>query len=93
MCLRKLFQRLFYPKKAAQNKKSFNYDNLLNSMFNAEQIYKELSKKCHPDLFPDDMKEEANHMFQELHKLKFDINGMNELRQQIEILYRNKTRK
>jgi hypothetical protein len=59
-------------------------------MFNGDQLYKELAKKCHPDRYPDKLKEKANDLFQMLQKRKFDIEGMNNLREPIESLYNSK---
>lgn len=87
MCLRIFFRKLFRSKEQNHNEESFNYDNLLNSMFNSEDLYKSFAKKCHPDLYPEELKEEADILFKELQKRKHDINGMKELQQLIENLY------
>ena len=88
MCILDFLRRVFGSHKACQKaEQQFNYDNLLNSMFNAEQIYKALAKKCHPDLYPESLKDEANQLFQELQKLKHDIEGMNKLQPCVDNLY------
>lgn len=48
--------------------------NTMNSMFNAEPLYKELIKKCHPDRFaPDEEKMEiANELSTRITKNKHD---------------------
>jgi len=44
-------------------------DNLMNSIHNSRTLYKELSKKCHPDRFINDPKEKiAEEIFQEITK-------------------------
>jgi len=87
MCLRNILKKIFHTKEQSHNKESFNYDNLLNSMFNSEDLYKGLAKQCHPDLYPEELKEEADIVFKELQKRRHDINGMQELRSKIEDLY------
>ena len=87
MGLRDLLKKIFHAKKQSDNKESFNYDNLLNSMFNSEDLYKGLAKKCHPDLYPEEFKEKADIVFKELQKRRHDIHGMQELQPKIEDLY------
>lgn len=87
MCLRNIFKKIFHTKEQSHKKESFNYDNLLNSMFNSEDLYKSLAKQCHPDLYPEEFKEEADIVFKELQKRRHDIDGMQELRPKIDDLY------
>lgn len=48
-------------------KNSIDMDNLLNSIHNSKGLYKELSKKCHPDRFINDPKQiTAQEIFQEI---------------------------
>ena len=52
--------------KGAKNN-SIDMDNLLNSIHNSKRLYKELSKKCHPDRFINDPKQiTAQEIFQEI---------------------------
>lgn len=48
-------------------KNSIDMDNLLNSIHNSKGLYKELSKKCHPDRFINDPKQmTAQEIFQKI---------------------------
>jgi hypothetical protein len=50
-------------------KNNINMDNLMNSIHNSRTLYKELSKKCHPDRFINDQKQKkAEEIFQEISK-------------------------
>jgi hypothetical protein len=52
--------------KGAKNN-SIDMDNLLNSIHNSKRLYRELSKKCHPDRFINDPKQlTAQEIFQEI---------------------------
>lgn len=48
---------------------TIDMDNLMNSIHNSRTLYKELSKKCHPDRFINDSKQKkAEEIFQEITK-------------------------
>lgn len=48
---------------------TIDMDNLMNSIHNSRTLYKELSKKCHPDRFINDIKQKnAEEIFQEITK-------------------------
>lgn len=50
-------------------KSDIDMDNLMNSIHNSRPLYKELCKKCHPDKFINDSKQEiAEEIFQEITK-------------------------
>jgi len=50
-------------------KNAIDMDNLMNSIHNSRTLYKELSKKCHPDRFINDIKQKnAEEIFQEITK-------------------------
>lgn len=50
-------------------KNTIDMDNLMNSIHNSRTLYKELSKKCHPDRFINDSKQKnAEEIFQEITK-------------------------
>ena len=61
-----------------------DFANILNSSFNAESIYKELLKKCHPDRFaPDEEKMViATDLTARITKCKHDIKSLNQLREE-----------
>lgn len=58
--------------------------NTMNSMFNAEPLYKELIRKCHPDRFaPDEEKMAiASEMSMRITKNKHDRKSLEALRQE-----------
>lgn len=48
---------------------SIDMNNLMNSIHNSKGLYKELSKKCHPDRFINDPRQKlAEEIFQEITK-------------------------
>jgi hypothetical protein len=57
-------------------------DNLMNSINGARELYKTLSKTCHPDRFINSDKEKiAEKIFQEISKNKRNYNELVELKQ------------
>jgi len=61
-----------------------DFQNTVNSMFNAEPLYKELIVKCHPDRFaPDEAKMAiANELSMQITKNKQNIKCLEALRQE-----------
>jgi hypothetical protein len=60
---------------------SIDMDNLMNSINGAGGLYKELSKKCHPDLFVNSDKQSlAEEIFQEITKNKRNFKALQDLR-------------
>ena len=61
-----------------------DFGNTVNSMFNAEPLYKELIVKCHPDRFsPDEAKMAiANELSMQITKNKQNIKRLEALRQE-----------
>jgi hypothetical protein len=50
-------------------KNDINMDNLMNNIHNSRLLYKELSRKCHPERFVNDPKQKiAEEIFQEISK-------------------------
>lgn len=62
-----------------------DFGNIFNSAFNAEPLYKELSRMCHPDRFaPDKQKMEiANELFQRVSKNRNNIKALQDLKVEI----------
>lgn|SRR5690554_928203 len=62
---------------------SIDFDNIINSSFNSNEVYNELKVKCHPDRFPnDDVKNTiAENLFQEITKNKNNIKRLLELKE------------
>jgi hypothetical protein len=60
-----------------------DFDNIINSSFNSNEIYNELKVKCHPDRFPNDDKKNtiAENLFQEVTKNKNNIKRLLELKE------------
>lgn len=57
-------------------------DNLMNSINQSKELYKQLSRKCHPDLFvnDDNLKNKADILFQKISESKRDYKRLNELK-------------
>jgi hypothetical protein len=60
-----------------------DFDNTIKSVFQAKQLYDELKKKCHPDLFPNDAGKikTANEIFQEISKNRYNYKKLLELKE------------
>lgn len=82
----KIWKRLCWWRK--QNAKpSSAMNNVVNSMFLSKPLYDKLKVKCHPDRFIDEnKKEEAQYLFQELQKYKYNIEQMRKLENKINLL-------
>ena len=63
-----------------------DFKNIIDSSFNSKKLYDELKRKCHPDRFVHDSKQNeiANQIFQEITKNKNNIKALNELKQKAE---------
>ncbi len=63
-----------------------DFKNIIDSSFNSQKLYDELKKKCHPDRFVGDSKQNeiANNLFQEITKNKNNVKALNELKQKAE---------
>lgn len=82
-----LKSRTLRDKKSAMKKQildegDIDFDNIMNSAFNAEQLYNVLIRKCHPDRFaPDDAKMQlANDISSRLTQCKHDISALNAIK-------------
>jgi hypothetical protein len=60
-----------------------DFGNTIKSVFQAKQLYDELKKKCHPDLFPNDADKikTANEIFQEISKNRHNFKKLLELKE------------
>ena len=62
-------------------KNNIDMDNLMNSIHNSRDLYKELSRKCHPDRFINDPKQKnAEEIFQEITKNERNFEKLNKLK-------------
>lgn len=65
-----------------------DFENIINSSFNAEVLYKILKVKCHPDRFPDiqskEMNEIANELYQQINKNKNNLKILYQLKNEAE---------
>lgn len=63
-------------------KSDIDMDNLMNSINSSKDLYKELSRTCHPDRFINSDKQKiAEEIFQEISKHKRDFKNLTELKQ------------
>lgn len=62
-----------------------DFGNILNSAFNAESLYKELSRQCHPDRFAPNKQKMAiaNELFQRVSKNRNNIKALQDLKIEI----------
>ena len=62
-------------------KSDIDMDNLMNSINGSKELYKELSRICHPDRFINSEKHQlAEEIFQEISKHKRNFNKLTELK-------------
>ena len=81
----------YLNKNKALRESDSEMDNVIDSMFNSKPLYDELKVKCHPDLFMDEEKKgKAQSLFQKLQKSKHNILAMNDLKPEIEALFRER---
>lgn len=66
-------------------KTDIDMDNLMSSINSSRNLYKELSKKCHPDRFVNTDKQDlAEKIFQEISRNKRDFKKLNKLKSRAE---------
>ena len=75
----------FHKKKSDILAEQPDFGNIFNSAFNAEPMYKELSRLCHPDRFaPNEQKMAiADEIFQRVSKNRNNIKALQELKVEI----------
>lgn len=62
-------------------KSRIDMDNLMNSINSSRDLYKTLSKKCHPDRFVNTAKQDlAENIFQEISRNKRDFEKLNKIK-------------
>lgn len=63
---------------------SIDFDNIINSSFNSNEIYNELKIKCHPDRFSSDEENNkiAENLFQEITKNKNSVKRLLQLKEE-----------
>lgn len=72
------------PKSKLRNAKKYDVDmnNLMNSINGSKDLYKELSRTCHPDRFINsDKHKNAEEIFQDISKNKRDFKKLTELKE------------
>lgn len=75
----------FHKRKSEILAEQPDFGNLFNSAFNAEPLYKELSRKCHPDRFAPDAEKMAiaDELFQRVTKNRNNIKALQQLKAEI----------
>lgn len=73
-------------KKKVMDEGTVDFGNIVNSAFNAPQLYKDLMRKCHPDRFaPDaDKMAIADDITMRLGKCKHDVKALQQLKKEAE---------
>lgn len=80
------FSDLSKEKLKAARSGSFDMDGLMESINNSKDLYKELSRVCHPDRFVNTKKHSiAEEIFQEISKNKRNYLKLSELKDRIKI--------
>ena len=66
--------------------KEVDFDNIMDSAFESKELFNQLKKKCHPDLFigNDILVEKANVIFQDLSENKNNFKVLKEIEKKIE---------
>jgi|SRR5690554_1128638 len=61
-----------------------DFDNIIDSSFNSNEIYDKLKVRCHPDRFPNDLEKNkiADDLFQEITKNKNNKKRLLELKEE-----------
>lgn len=81
-----VFADLSKDKVKAAKSTNIDMDNLMNSINRSKGLYKELSKKCHPDRFINSNKQSlAEDIFQNISKHKRDFEKLSELKERAKI--------
>ena len=76
------FNDIPHDKLKKAKKKKIDMNNLINSINNSGILYKELSKKCHPDQFINSEKHMiAQEIFKEISKNKRNYDELNRLKE------------
>lgn len=75
----------FHTRKSEILAEQPDFGNLFNSAFNAEPLYKELSRMCHPDRFAPDANKMAiaDELFQQVSKNRNNIKVLQALKEEI----------
>ncbi len=75
----------FHKRKSEILAETPDFGNLFNSAFNAEPLYNELSRICHPDRFAPDTNKMAiaNEFFQRVSKNRCNIKALQALKEEI----------
>ena len=71
-------------RKKVLNEGDIDFGNTIKSSFHAETLYKELMRKCHPDLFaPDEIKMRvANEITMRISKNKNDLKELEKIKEE-----------
>lgn len=80
------FGDLSKDKKRTAKKADVDMDNLMNSINGSKDLYKQLSRDCHPDRFINSDKQKiAEVIFQDISKNKRDFKKLTELKERAKI--------
>ncbi len=78
------FKRLFGRNQEVVIDQDTSMNNVVDSMFLCKPLYDSLKVKCHPDRFLDEQKkEQAEALFQQLQKSRYNYQELQQVEQQI----------
>lgn len=74
-------------KEQVLSEEAIDFNNIINSSFNAKQVYDQLIRECHPDRFPNNPTKQqiALNLSQEVVKNKGNLNRLEELRNEVKL--------
>jgi hypothetical protein len=76
------FSGISRDKLKTMKRSNIDMNNLMHSINNSKELYKQLSKACHPDRFINtEFEQKANDIFQEISKNKRDFNALSKLKE------------
>lgn len=91
MLFEKLISLISKKESLKQRESSSEMTNVVNSMFLCNPLYDKLKVKCHPDRFIDEnQKIDAEKLFQELQKYRYNYDKLLEIELQINKFVINK---
>ena len=73
-----------YKQRAMLETSDVNFSNITRDWQKAKLLYDQLKKKCHPDLFSDELKDVATDLFQSLMNNKYSYEDLQKIRDEAE---------
>ena len=81
--VKKNSKREQFKKKIINETSNLDFKNITHDWEKSKQLYDILKKKCHPDKFDDDLKEEATRLFQKIGKSKYNYQDLVRIKKEV----------